>query len=114
MHGPDAQTFISAWGKQCLEFVLGRGAFPKPLRPVTFVEDHRHPVVKRPYDMIGLTGDDGAAFDPFAGWRLPFVPEPGHHHQIIICHPDCERLSVALAPLVEAVRDHEAALTLPP
>jgi hypothetical protein len=61
---PHGQRVVLERHEQRLQFIVRRGLFAEPLRPVVFGENGRHPVMERADNRVRRTGYDGAALDP--------------------------------------------------
>jgi hypothetical protein len=73
---------------------------PQPSPKVRWIENHRHPVVDRPHEVIGVSDDDGARVEDLAALGIfPVLPEPCERHGLCILAADEVRLLAALGRL---------------
>src|SRR5258708_38912947 len=87
--------------QQPLQLLAARWCLAKPCGMVDRIEDHRHAVVNRRAQGVGLAGDDGEPAHRLTGSE---VPEPGEREGRAIGHDDAVRLrslGAYLLPFVE-------------
>jgi len=102
-------------GKWCEEIADIDVGHIEPALVVGRRHDHRHPVVQRREQRVGLRRDDRAGVEHLALRRQPALRQPGEREEAALLHADVDRLlgtTCAHLPFVETICRQQA--TVPP